>query len=125
MVYLTDRQVGAVIDAVRPLQADERTAFLASLCELLLFSQIEMGDGTLGRALRELQRKHFRPPTDEDAGMLGTRWGQKLNAAPARPPTPATEERRSDRVDRGAETIRRTRLATGRVSQSLHRIFST
>jgi hypothetical protein len=123
VVTLTDAQIAAITNATRPLQPQERTQFMAALLELLLFSQIEMGDGTLGRALRELQRKHFRPPTDEETGMLGTRW-HKLSAAPARPPTLATALRPGDQRDRGAETAHRIRLATGRVAQSLHRTFS-
>ena len=58
---LTEPQSLAVIHATRPLQASERTAFLAAL-EALFAGRTEVGDGELGRTLRDLQRKHFRPP---------------------------------------------------------------
>jgi Flp pilus assembly protein TadD len=69
--FLTDAQELAVIHATRPLQARERAAFLAAL-EALLAGRNEIRDGELGRALRELQREHFRPPTDAETGMLET-----------------------------------------------------
>jgi hypothetical protein len=36
-------------------------AFLAAL-EALLAGRSEIGDGELSRLLRDLQRKHFKPP---------------------------------------------------------------
>ena len=51
----------AVIHATRPLQSHERTAFLTAL-EALFADRSDVGDGELGRTLRDLQRKHFRPP---------------------------------------------------------------
>ena len=78
MVTITDAQTSAITHATRPLQPSERAAFLEAL-ETLLAGHDEIGDGELGRALRDLQRQHFHPPTDEEAGMLGTRW-HKLTA---------------------------------------------
>jgi hypothetical protein len=48
---------------------------MPALFETLLAwrSGYAMGDGELGRTLRDLQRKHFQPPNDADAGVLGTR----------------------------------------------------
>jgi hypothetical protein len=58
---LTDAQTTAIVHATRPLQGHERAAFLAAP-EALLADRTEIGDGELHRALRDLQRKHFRPP---------------------------------------------------------------
>ena len=58
---LTAAQEIAVIHVARPLQGHERAAFMAAL-ETLFAGRNDVGDGELGRALRDLQRKHFRPP---------------------------------------------------------------
>ena len=79
MVTLTDAQQDAILSAARPLQPSERVAFMAALAELLAGRRLSLGDGELARTLRDLQRAHFHPPTDEEAGMLGTRW-HKLTA---------------------------------------------
>ena len=79
MIVLTDAQQDAILNVARPLQPSERVAFMAALAELLAGRRLSLGDGELGRTLRDLQRQHFRPPTDEEAGMLGTRW-HKLTA---------------------------------------------
>ena len=73
MITLTDAQTDAITFATRPLQPSERAAFLAALVALFA-DRNEIGDGELGRALRDLQREHFRPPTGAEAGMMGTRW---------------------------------------------------
>ena len=56
-MILTDEQELAVIHATRPLQANENAL------EALLSGRHEVGDGKLFRALRDLQRKHFRVET--------------------------------------------------------------
>ena len=61
MPALTSEQEIAIIHAAKPLQADERTAFMAALTAWLN-DRAEVGDGELGRTLRELQRAHFKPP---------------------------------------------------------------
>ena len=58
---LTEPQRVAIAHAARPLQGLERRAFLNELEELFA-GRTEIGDGELGRALRDLQRKHFKPP---------------------------------------------------------------
>ena len=59
---LTDSQQWQVIRATNPLDMPQRDAFLAAL--LLQFAgRTEIGDGELFRTLRELQRRHFRPPS--------------------------------------------------------------
>jgi hypothetical protein len=55
-MILTDAQATAIVHATRPLQATERAAFLAAL-EVIFAGRSDVGDGELGRALRDLQRK--------------------------------------------------------------------
>jgi hypothetical protein len=64
---LTDAQGLAILHAARPLQVEERAAFMAALGRLFA-GRTEIGDGELGRMLRELQRQHFRPPAETTAG---------------------------------------------------------
>jgi hypothetical protein len=73
MVLLTDAQVSAITNAARPLQPAERAAFLAALLEALLMHRDEIGDGELGRMLRDLQRRHFVPPTETEDTRQGAR----------------------------------------------------
>jgi hypothetical protein len=49
---------------------------MASLFELLINRREEIGEGELGRTLRDLQHRHFTPPSDEEAGMrkYKSRW---------------------------------------------------
>jgi hypothetical protein len=49
---------------------------MASLFELLLNRREEIGEGELGRTRRDLQRRYFTPPSDEEAGMgkYESRW---------------------------------------------------
>jgi hypothetical protein len=123
MVVLTDQQIAHITNVLRPLAPCERTPFQAALFEALINYRDEIGDGSLGRLLRELQRKHFRPPTDEETGMLGTRW-HKLSAAPAKPPIPAREAQPADRHDRDAETAHRIRPSISLAWQTRFRSFS-
>jgi hypothetical protein len=58
---LTDTQVDAVIRAAAPLPVAERAAFLEELGRVLA-GRHEVGDGQLFVILRDVQRKHFRPP---------------------------------------------------------------
>ena len=69
---LTDQQVTAIARAVRPLQPHEEAAFLTKL-KALLADRDEIGDGELARMLRNLQRQHFRPPTNTEVGVVETR----------------------------------------------------
>jgi hypothetical protein len=65
-VVLSEMQQLAVIHAAKPLAPIERGAFLTAL-ETWLADRTEIGDGELGRALRDLQRKFFRPPAETTA----------------------------------------------------------
>ena len=74
MVTLTDAQQDAILNVARPLQPSERVAFMAALAELLAGRRHSLGDGELGRMLRDLQRRIFtRRPTRRPAcwGRVG------------------------------------------------------
>src|SRR6516162_3994448 len=79
-ISLTDAQTDAITDLARPLQPNERAGFFAELFETLLMRRDEVGDGELGRLLRDLHCRHFRPPSDEAAGLRRrvSRWQHKL-----------------------------------------------
>jgi len=42
---------------------------MAALFQDLIMRRDEVGDGELGRTLRDLQRKHFRPPSDGEVSL--------------------------------------------------------
>jgi hypothetical protein len=61
---LSDAQVNHIQLVSRPLRPEERREFMARLFEELLNRREEIGEGELGRTLRDLQRRHFQPPSD-------------------------------------------------------------
>ena len=65
-MILTEQQLLAITHATGPLQPKERTALLTEL-EVLFAGRHNIGDGELNRMLRDLQRKHFRPPAETTA----------------------------------------------------------
>jgi hypothetical protein len=69
MIHLSAEQVQAITRAAWPLAPDERVGFMAAVFERLLFDRHEIGDGSLGRTLRELQARYFTPPSDFEAGL--------------------------------------------------------
>jgi hypothetical protein len=78
---LTDSQITAITNLARPLAPPERAGFFAELFETLLMRRNEVGDGELSRTLRDLQRRHFQPPTvDETSQKRVSRWQHKLTA---------------------------------------------
>jgi hypothetical protein len=89
-ILLTDAQTDAITNLARPLAPPERAGFFAELFETLLMRRNEVGDGELGRLLRELHCRHFRPPSDEAAGLSRrvSRWQHKLTQ-PRSPPRDA------------------------------------
>jgi hypothetical protein len=60
---LSDAQINHILLTTRPLQPRERQEFMAQLLEDLLNRRDEIGEGELGRLLRDLQRRYFTPPT--------------------------------------------------------------
>jgi hypothetical protein len=85
-ISLTDAQTDAITNLARPLAPPERTHFFAELFETLLMRRDEVGDGELGRLLRDLHCRHFRPPTvDETNRKRVSRWQHKLTAPRSNP----------------------------------------
>ena len=86
-ILLTDAQTDAITNLARPLAPAERAEFFAELFETLLMRRDEVGDGELGRLLRDLHCRYFRPPFEEEAGLRRrvSRWQHKLTA-PRSPP---------------------------------------
>jgi hypothetical protein len=68
MLVLSDSQIAQIALVARPLRPAERVTFMAALFQDLIMRREvgEVGDGELGRTLRELQRKYFVPPTDRE-----------------------------------------------------------
>jgi hypothetical protein len=60
---LSDTQVAAITSIARPLAGEERRQFMAALFENLFHRREELGDGSLGRLLHDLQLRHHKPPT--------------------------------------------------------------
>jgi hypothetical protein len=65
-IRLTDAQLTAVFQAARPLAVASRDVFLLDLAAALQ-GQANLGDGTIFRLIREVQRRHFDPPQLTDA----------------------------------------------------------
>lgn len=61
---VTDEQLSMIYRAAQPLLPPDRLAFLAALADRLRGEAI-VGDGSIARAIRELQRQFFRPPRGE------------------------------------------------------------
>ena len=64
MFSLSDNQLTAITSAAGPLQPNEREAFLVATATMFQ-GRSEVGDGELGRAIRDRQRQYFRPPIIE------------------------------------------------------------
>jgi hypothetical protein len=62
---LTDAQITTVMQLVRPLLPDQRTAFVELLAAKLNGCR-EIGDGTLYQVCRDLQRELFSPPLETE-----------------------------------------------------------
>lgn len=75
-------------DFWRPVPAD-RSAFLVALAQLLR-NEPNIGDGTVSRAIRSLQREFWRPPQIPGGNPLpALRMGQANK--PATPPRPEND----------------------------------
>jgi hypothetical protein len=69
-IALSDAQVRAVFAAAAPLPPSARDAFLLDLAAALQ-GQENLGDGTVFRLIREVQRRHFDPPRLDHEPRLG------------------------------------------------------
>jgi hypothetical protein len=60
-IRLSDSELDAVMAAARPLAVERRDAFLQAVAALLS-GCVEVGPGTVHRAIEQAQRAHFDPP---------------------------------------------------------------
>ena len=58
---LTDDQLTAIMRGAAPLAANRRGAYLREIGDALAVTG-EIGDGTVARAIRETQKRHFDVP---------------------------------------------------------------
>ena len=65
-VEVTDEQMTMIYRASDALLPPDRPAFLSALADRLRGEAI-VGDGSIGRAIRELQRQYLRPPLKTEA----------------------------------------------------------
>jgi hypothetical protein len=61
ILALTDAQLSIVMAASRPLRPADRDGFFEGVADRLK-DTIEIGDGTVARICREVQRAHYDPP---------------------------------------------------------------
>ena len=62
-IALTDEQLSAVMAAAQPLALADRSAFLEDVAAALA-ALPTIGDGVVGRVVREVQSKYFHPELD-------------------------------------------------------------
>jgi hypothetical protein len=73
MLALTQNQLDHIALVCRPLQPADKQAFLGQLFDSLIHRRDDVGEGELHRMLRDLQRRHFRPPTETEDTRQGAR----------------------------------------------------
>jgi hypothetical protein len=66
MKTLSDYQQSILLNAAQPLAPQQRPAFMMAVAERLE-SMVEIGDGTVSRVCREIQREYFDPPNLKQA----------------------------------------------------------
>jgi hypothetical protein len=64
MLRLSDSEMDIVMRAARPLQVDDRDAFLQDVAKHLA-AMPHLGDGIVHRVCAEVQRQHWDPPRIE------------------------------------------------------------
>jgi hypothetical protein len=74
VLALTDGQMSAVTDAAAPLHPRDRGTFRQAVAARFT-DRDQVGDGELGRALRELQREFRNPPIRTDSIKAWRRAG--------------------------------------------------
>jgi hypothetical protein len=70
---LTDEQLSAIMRAAQSLPVHTRDSFLQAVAECLQGK--ELGDGEVGRAIREVQKRYFDPPILERAAGT-SKWSR-------------------------------------------------
>jgi hypothetical protein len=80
-ISLTDDQLSTVMRATEPLDPHRRSAFLSALAQMLRSEPQPIGDGALGRAIRQLQHE-FHDPLSVAAGPLQAKSRRRTVGAP-------------------------------------------
>ena len=80
---LTNSQLDAVMTTAAPLSPDQRGPFLLAVAERL--RGVPIGDGSVARVCRELQREFFDPPQ-----LVTQVWGHR-----GKPKAPRDSARRA------------------------------
>ena len=80
-IGVSDNQLAMIMRACAPLEPVDRDPFLRALAAALCSEPQPLGDGQIFRAIKALQREHWRPPTIERS-PLGPRHGTKSGQAP-------------------------------------------
>jgi hypothetical protein len=62
-ISLSDDELEIVMSAAAPLPPQDRSRFLIDVAAELEKHRSDLGPGLITRVVRELQRKHFAPPT--------------------------------------------------------------
>jgi hypothetical protein len=70
-IAVSDTQLAAVQRAAEPLHPDDRGPYLERVAQLL--NGHEIGDGVVGRVVREAQRQFLRPPEMPPVGKYARR----------------------------------------------------
>jgi hypothetical protein len=69
---LTDAELQAVMAACRPLQPRDRDLFLKDVAAEIAALPM-CGDGAVHRIIREVQRRHYDPPTSGRMASIARR----------------------------------------------------
>jgi hypothetical protein len=68
VLHFSDDQISEIFRLAAPLDRCRRDAFLQDLAAALGQASHPLGDGTIYRTAREVQRRHFDPPDFSVAG---------------------------------------------------------
>ena len=79
---LSDAAMSAVLQACQPLAPHDRNAFVNALANFLRSEPQPLGDGSVYRAVRALQREFFAPPKVTNAGNTGQTNHNRKNLGP-------------------------------------------
>jgi hypothetical protein len=75
LLKLTDDEMEAVYSACRPLHVADRDAFMQALADALR-QRGEIGPGAVYRAIRDVQRRFYRPPEFEEMAHPPSEYGR-------------------------------------------------
>ncbi len=68
-IALSDAQLTMILQAARPLPVEDRDRFLQAIADVLRDQRV-LGDGTVHRAIAEVQRRFFDPPSSRETAYI-------------------------------------------------------